>query len=78
MTTVLSKKGQIVLPGAIRDQLQLLPGEDFEVNVEDMQTIVLRRISTPVNAGLVDLMLACPAEFIAPPRQKDDSAPLDL
>lgn len=78
MTTVLSKKGQIVLPGAIRDQLHLLPGEDFEVNVEDMQTIVLRRINNPPNAGLVDLMLACPAEFSVPPREKDDSSPLNL
>lgn len=78
MTTVLSKKGQIVLPGAIREQLRLLPGDDFEVNIEDTETIVLRRIAKPANSGLVDLMLTCPAEFDVPVREKDDSRPLEL
>ena len=61
MTTVLSQKGQIVLPGRIRRQLQLEPGDDFEVSVEDDDTITLRRVTLPANRGLVDLLLACPA-----------------
>ena len=35
MTTVLSQKGQIVLPVPVREQLHLSPGDDFEVAVED-------------------------------------------
>ena len=75
MTTVLSQKGQIVLPGPVRQQLDLHAGDDFEVFVEDDDTITLRRISLPANHGLVDLLLACPAPFDIPARDSDDSEP---
>ena len=78
MTTILSKKGQIVLPGPIRRQLHLEAGDDFEILVEDEQTITLRRISHPANHGLVDLLLSCPEQFEIPARESDDSAPLSL
>lgn len=78
MTTVLSQKGQIVLPVPVRQQLHLVPGDDFEVAVEDEDTITLRRVSQPANRGLVDLLLACPSHFEIPRREMDDSAPLAL
>jgi AbrB family looped-hinge helix DNA binding protein len=78
MTTVLSQKGQIVLPVPVRQQLGLAAGDDFEITVQDEDTITLRRISQPANRGLVDLLLACPAPFVIPPRQRDDSRPLAL
>jgi len=67
MTTILSQKGQIVLPGVVREMLHLQPGDDFEVTVEDDETISLRRISRPANQGLVDLLLSCPAAFSPTP-----------
>lgn len=73
MTTVLSKKGQIVLPATVREQLGLVAGDDFEVIVQDDDTIVLRRISQPPNKGLVDLLAACPHAFEVPARDSDDS-----
>ena len=78
MTTVLSKKGQIVLPAEVRQQLGLAAGDDFEVIVEDDQTIVLRRINTPPNKGLIDLLLACPHPFDVPPRDQDESPAVTL
>jgi len=78
MTTVLSQKGQVVLPLAVREQLRLIPGEDFEVSIEDDDTIILRRVSNPPNRGLVDHLLACPAPFVIPDREKDDTAPISL
>jgi AbrB family looped-hinge helix DNA binding protein len=78
MTTVLSQKGQIVLPVPVREQLSLVAGDDFEVSIEDEDTITLRRISKPVNRGLVDLLLACPSAFEIPTREKDDSPALKL
>lgn len=77
MTTVLSKKGQIVLPNSVRESMHLVPGQDFEVFIDDEDTITLR-IAHPANHGLVDLLLACPAPFDLPPRERDTSAPLSL
>ena len=78
MTTVLSAKGQIVLPALIRKRLQLKSGEDFEVGVENGDTIVLRRISTPANFGLVKMLCAAPFSFNVPARDKDDTSALRL
>lgn len=78
MTTVLSKKGQIVLPAVLRERLNLTPGTDFEVSVQDDDTIVLRRIAQPPNKGLVKLLAACPYPFEVPPRDEDDTAAIEL
>lgn len=75
MTTVLSQTGQIVLPGLVREQLNLHAGDDFEVFVEDDDSITLRRISQLANHGLVDLLLACPIPFEIPARARQCSEP---
>jgi AbrB family looped-hinge helix DNA binding protein len=72
MTTMLSQKGEIGLPAPLREQLHLMPGDDFEVAVEDEETITLRRVSTPANRGLVDLLLARPAPFQVLPCERDE------
>jgi AbrB family looped-hinge helix DNA binding protein len=78
VTTILSQKGQIVLPSAIREQMHLEPGQDFEVFIDDEDTITLRRINRPPNHGLVDHLLACPYPFEIPPRAKDFTNALSL
>ena len=78
MTTVLSEKGQIVLPLALRKRMHLKKGEDFEVRTEDDDTIILRRIFKPANHGLLNLLMTCPFSFELPSRDKDDSLPLSL
>ncbi|MEM7600428.1 MAG: AbrB/MazE/SpoVT family DNA-binding domain-containing protein [Verrucomicrobiota bacterium] len=71
MTTVSSQKGQVVLPADIREQLNLQPGDDFEVFVDGEDTIHLKRISKRPNEGLVDLLLSAPGELEIPARSRD-------
>jgi hypothetical protein len=53
--------------------MHLEPGQDFEVFIDDEDTITLRRINRPPNNGLVDHLLACPYPFEIPPRAKDST-----
>jgi len=46
MTTVLSQKGQLVLPVPVRQQFGLEPGDDFEVAIEEGATEV--RVGTAI------------------------------
>jgi AbrB family looped-hinge helix DNA binding protein len=46
MTTALSENGAVILPAVIREQLKLAPGDDLEINLEDGETITLRRAAT--------------------------------
>lgn len=78
MTTVLSQKGQIVLPVPVRQKLNLCAGDDFEVLIEEENTISLRRISRPANSGLFALLSSCPSPFEIPDRDRDASRPLKL
>jgi AbrB family looped-hinge helix DNA binding protein len=78
MTTVLSQKGQIVLPSAVRQQMHLEPGQDFEVIIDDEDTILLRRVSRPPNHGLIELLQACPYSFELPPRANDRPRSIEL
>ena len=74
----MSRKGQIVLPATVRKSLHLEPGDDFEISIQDDDTIILRKISRPPNEGLVDLLLACPYPFEVPDRDVDDTEPIKL
>ena len=71
MTTVLSKKGQVVIPIPIRERLSLEPGDDFEIVTEGDDAIILRRITKRPNEGLVDQLLACPFPLEIPERGKE-------
>lgn len=78
MNAVLSEDGHITLPAPLRRRLHLAAGQDFEIILEDDDTISLRRITRPPNDGLIDHLLACPAPFEVPPRAADTTAPLHL
>lgn len=62
----------------MREQLHLLPRQDFEVFIDDEDTILLRRISRPPNQGLIELLQACPYPFEVPPRASDLPRSIEL
>jgi AbrB family looped-hinge helix DNA binding protein len=78
MKTVISSKGQIVVPAAIRQQDNILPGQEFEIERLERGTYLLRRTRRR-NEGLVQLLLDCPAKgwFSAASRREaiDDILP---
>lgn len=59
MKTTVSTKGQIVLPAEIREQDDIEPGQEFEIERVDRGQYRLTR-RTRSNEGVVDWLLACP------------------
>ena len=78
MTTVLSNKGQIVIPSALRKQLALEPGDDFEIDVDEEDTILLKRITKRPNEGLFEHLMSCPYPFEVPERSKEYPREIDF
>ncbi len=74
MKTKISTKGQIVLPAEIREQDDIEPGEEFEIERIDRGEYRLTR-RTPSNEGLVDWLLACPDKgyFVAIESESTDT-----
>ena len=60
MKTTISTKGQLILPAEIRQQDQIEPGQEFDVErIERGEYRLIRRQPAP-NEGLVDWLMACP------------------
>ncbi|MBV8189834.1 MAG: AbrB/MazE/SpoVT family DNA-binding domain-containing protein [Alphaproteobacteria bacterium] len=67
MKTTISSKGQLVLPAAIRQQDDIQPGQEFEIERLDRGDYRLRRCAPVPNEGVVDWLLACPVkDFFVP------------
>jgi AbrB family looped-hinge helix DNA binding protein len=67
MKTKISSKGQIVLPVEFREQDDIAPGEEFEIERLKAGEYRLKRRALAPNEGLVDLLLACPVKgFFTP------------
>ena len=60
MKTTVSNKGHITIPAELRQQDQIEPGQEFEVERIGRGEYRLRRRQPPRNEGLVDWLLACP------------------
>jgi AbrB family looped-hinge helix DNA binding protein len=67
MKTTVSTKGQIVLPAELRQQDQIEPGQEFEIERVGRGEYLLRRLSPPSDRSLLDWLLACPEKgFFVP------------
>jgi AbrB family looped-hinge helix DNA binding protein len=67
MKTIVSSKGQIVLPAEIRQQDGIKPGQQFEIERIERGEYRLRRRQAADNEGLTEWLLACPEKgFFVP------------
>jgi AbrB family looped-hinge helix DNA binding protein len=60
MKTVVSSKGQIVLPAELRRQDRIVPGEQFDVERVDAGQYLLKKRTASGLAGVLDWLRACP------------------
>ena len=60
MNTVLSSKGQLVLPAELRQRDRIRTGQRFDIERLDAGQYLLKRRPVADNDGLVDWLLACP------------------
>ena len=60
MKTILSSKGQIVIPAEFRHQDKLEPGQSFAIERVDKGEYRLVVADPPKNHGLLNTLLACP------------------
>jgi AbrB family looped-hinge helix DNA binding protein len=61
MKTIVSSKGQVVLPVELRERDRITAGQQFEIERLGAGEYLLKRQPARPNEGLVDLLLACPA-----------------
>jgi len=62
MKTVVSTKGQIVLPAELRQEDDIEPGQEFDIERIDRGEYRLKRRERQRNEGLIQLLLACPVK----------------
>ena len=62
MRTIVSTKGQIILPAEIRRKDDIKSGQEFEIERLDRGEYLLKRTEKPYNQGLIQLLLACPVK----------------
>ena len=73
--TTVSSKGQIVLPAEVRQQDDIRPGQEFDVERLERGTYRLVRREPAPNAGVLDWLLACPQKgyFVAVESESTDT-----
>jgi AbrB family looped-hinge helix DNA binding protein len=60
--TVISSKGQLVLPAPLRARDRIAAGQKFDIERIEAGQYLLKRQPVPDNEGLVDWLLACPVK----------------
>lgn len=73
MKTIVSSKGQIVLPAEIRRRDSVKPGQQFDVERIDRGEYRLKRREPAPNEGLTDWLLACPEKGYFVPIQSEST-----
>jgi AbrB family looped-hinge helix DNA binding protein len=62
MKTVVSTKGQIIIPIELRTEDSISPGDSFEIQKVRSGEYLIRRVREAPNKGLTDWLLSCPVK----------------
>ena len=73
MKTIISSKGQLVLPAEIRRQDAIKTGQEFKIERIRRGEYKLVRREPPHNQGLVDWLLACPGKGFFTPIESEST-----
>ncbi len=76
MNTVISSKGQIVLPATLREQDHISAGQKFVIERLDEGQYLLKREPQDDNAGVIEWLLACPEHDWYQPIESESTATL--
>jgi AbrB family looped-hinge helix DNA binding protein len=72
LTAKMSTKGQIVLPRKLRERGKVRPGDAFEfLEGDEPDVIIMRKLTSRPNDGLIDALGACPHAFELPRPRRD-------
>lgn len=71
MITILSTKGQIVIPLKIRKRQGFRPGDELVIEEKDNAVLIQKKHSR--NEGLVDFLLSCPVKGFKIPKMRNGS-----
>jgi len=72
MTTTVSSKGQIVLPAQYRQEDDIRPGEEFDVQRVEPGSYLLKRRARR-NEGVVKHLLECPVKGWFQPMDRSET-----
>jgi len=73
MKTIVSSKGQIVLPAEIRQQDNIQAGQHFEIERVDRGEYRLTRKQAAPNEGVLEWLLACPEKSYFVPIESEST-----
>ena len=76
MQTIISSKGQVVLPAGLRERDRIAAGQKFDIERIDAGQYLLKRRPVPDNDGVVDWLLACPDKDWFQPVTSESTASL--
>lgn len=73
MTTIVSSKGQIVLPAELRRRDRIEVGQQFDIERIDRGEYRLVRRQPATSEGAIDWLLSCPAKGYFTPIDSDST-----
>lgn len=77
MNTVMSSKGQIIIPAEFRRQDKIEAGQAFDIERVDTGQYRLTATAPPKNQGLVDTLLSCPVKGWFAPIESESTDSLE-